>query len=217
MKKLLTGLVLAVLVLVLPSGVFAKGNSNLVCKTTKNGNNTVTICTCKTQDTSVNQSNTLTVSNVVSVVTNTGGNEGGTIHTGNATSNVSIVVAGGVNIHWCLLAEPKIRLSGKDMKTKTLYLLSIKKIILSNSKVDMKKVMKIAKELSGDKFKAVPAYFNGKSYILTDGNHRVLAGIMRGVKYIPAIFLTKKEFDYVKYSKRSIDFDVHIPKKIKII
>ena len=60
---------------------------------------------------------------------------------------------------------------------------------------------------------ALPAFFTGKSFIITDGNHRLEALKRMGHKWVPVVRLTKEEFDYVKYSDRHVDFLIAFPEK----
>lgn len=89
---------------------------------------------------------------------------------------------------------------------KELVYIPIKYIQYTNTNLDKKLVKRIAKHLDWDLFKAVPVYNDGKQFILTDGNHRTKGAEKRGEKLIPAILLTKEEFDYVAFSKRTLDF-----------
>jgi hypothetical protein len=79
-------------------------------------------------------------------------------------------------------------------------------ITITNTKTSYKLVRHIAKHLDWSLFKAVPVYFDGERYIITDGNHRVLGAKKAGHTHVPAILLTEAEFEFVAYSKNTLDF-----------
>ena len=87
----------------------------------------------------------------------------------------------------------------------------IELVQITNTKTNPETVRHIAENLSWEEFKALPAWWNGKEFVLTDGNHRTLAAKWRGERFVPLVLLTKEEFDYVKFSKRSVDLMVHTP------
>lgn len=88
--------------------------------------------------------------------------------------------------------------------------------IVFTSTIIKRKVREIAENFDHKKFFPVQVFFDGKGYILTDGNHRTKALIKMGEPYIPAILLTKEEFDHIKYSKRHVDILVKVPKLAKV-
>ena len=95
-------------------------------------------------------------------------------------------------------------------------LIDISKITFT-SKIRERNVKYLAEHLEIKKFDPVCAYHDGDRYILTDGNHRTKALERIGQQYVPAILLTKKEFDFVAFSKNNhIDVMAKIPEKIKI-
>jgi len=103
-------------------------------------------------------------------------------------------------------------------KTKELVYINIDRIIFSNSNISQTKLDYLKNNFSFEKLEPVCAYFNGKGYILTDGNHRVK--VLQELKYtnIPAVILTKDEYDFLAYSKvNTILFRVSIPEKIEIL
>lgn len=86
----------------------------------------------------------------------------------------------------------------------------------TNSKLDHKTIEAIIKEgINNEKFGVLPAFFDGKKWILTDGNHRVEVAKLLDIRFIPIAPLTKEEFDYVKFSPRKVDLMVKIPEKPK--
>jgi len=66
------------------------------------------------------------------------------------------------------------------------------------------------------KGRVMPAYFNGKKFVITDGNHRLEALRRLRHRFAPVVQLTKDEFDYVKYSSRSVDLLVRTPEEVKV-
>ena len=108
---------------------------------------------------------------------------------------------------------------GIDMQQipKDLVYIPANKIIYTNNKCSEKKINKIAKHFDTDKFLVVPAFCLGGYYIITDGNHRVKAAIKNGYGLIPAIILTRQEFDYIKFSKkRVLNILVKVPEKVPV-
>lgn len=108
------------------------------------------------------------------------------------------------------------------MKRKNLVLVPIDKIQISNHQLDIKKMLEIKASFDWHKFGVIPVYpkANGQ-YIITDGNHRVSALrnlIKPGMKiYIPAVLLTRKEYDYVKHSDRNLDIMAVVPKTPQVM
>lgn len=92
-------------------------------------------------------------------------------------------------------------------------------IIPSNQQVKMGKVKRMQNTITLLKAGAFPAWLDPerKKYIITDGNHRLMALKIRGYKVAPIVEITKDEFDHVKFSKRTIDLIVRYPKKINVI
>lgn len=93
-----------------------------------------------------------------------------------------------------------------DPLIKELVYIPIKDIQITNTHTDRKLIKRIAKHLDWELFMAVPAFWDGHTYILTDGNHRVQGAKLAGYKQVPAILLTQAEFDYVAFSKRQLHF-----------
>jgi hypothetical protein len=96
---------------------------------------------------------------------------------------------------------------------KQLVYVPISHIIITNTKTHAKHVDWLARHLDFDKLAALPAWWDGQGYRLTDGNHRVLALKLAGYDYAPVVLLTKREYDFVKFSKRAIEMEVHVPKE----
>ena len=96
---------------------------------------------------------------------------------------------------------------------KQLVYVPIAQVILTNSKTSWKRIDWLARHLNMREFKALPAWWNGHGYMLTDGNHRTQAAKLAGFDYVPVVLLTKAEFDFVKFSERSIDMLVCAPEK----
>ena len=88
----------------------------------------------------------------------------------------------------------------------------------SNDLIDKQKVWHMMEEgIDPIRLKALPAYWNGEYYHITDGNHRLAACIASGWEYVPIIELTKAEYDYVKYSTNELDIIVHETTNPRII
>jgi hypothetical protein len=99
-----------------------------------------------------------------------------------------------------------------------LVYINSQKIIFTNSKVDWAKIHRIARNIDGDLFKAIPAYPTERGYIITDGNHRVRAAKLAGYKFVPCVLLEKHEFEVLRKQKHmSIDILVSVPEKIKVL
>jgi hypothetical protein len=101
----------------------------------------------------------------------------------------------------------------KEPRCVELQFVGIDLIVKSNMKLDEKKIKEmIADGINSDSHWAtVPAYRlpdNTGLWIITDGNHRVEAMRRQGIKLIPVAELTEREFDYVKYSHRTVDLTV---------
>lgn len=90
-------------------------------------------------------------------------------------------------------------------------------ILFSNAKTKQTLVDEIAAAIDPQKFGIVTVYKTGKGFLLTDGNHRTKAAIKAGYSFVPAVLLTKKEFDHVKYSDRTLDFMVKVPDRPRFI
>lgn len=74
----------------------------------------------------------------------------------------------------------------------------------------------VAEGIDPDKFGALPAYCDGKWWTITDGNHRLVAATILGVRYVPVARLTKQEFDFIAFSKtRTVDLLIKVPEKPK--
>lgn len=87
----------------------------------------------------------------------------------------------------------------------------------SNTRPKRDLIESIKAKLIPNKLKAIPVYLYAGKFLITDGNHRAQGLIERGEDYIPAVILNKQEFDYIKYSKRTLDLMVYYPKPSKII
>lgn len=67
-----------------------------------------------------------------------------------------------------------------------------------------------------EKFGALPAYFNGMWWTITDGNHRLTAAAILGVQYIPVAPLTREEYALIAFSKtKTVDLLIKVPNNPK--
>ena len=99
-----------------------------------------------------------------------------------------------------------------DVDIRPMELVDVRIIHSTNTKLNDKVVDEIVTEgWKPEKGKALPAWWDGEKFIITDGNHRLEALKRMGEQYAPVVQLTKEEFDKVKFSKRHVDFHVHIP------
>jgi hypothetical protein len=102
------------------------------------------------------------------------------------------------------------------MKNRELQFAQMELVESTNSLLNMDVVHKIVDEgWVFEKGLALPAWWNGEKFIITDGNHRLEALKHLGEKFVPIVQLTKKEFDYVKYSTRHVDFAMSVPEKVR--
>ena len=99
----------------------------------------------------------------------------------------------------------------RDMRKSPVVHINKRLILFSNPKTSESIVNAIAKEINPLKFLALPVYRMKHGYLLTDGNHRAKAAIKAGYTHIPCVLLTKEEFDYVKFSKRTAELLVNVP------
>ncbi len=94
-----------------------------------------------------------------------------------------------------------------------MQLVPIDKVVPSNLKLNLQTVDAILQSgIDLKKFGVLPAYKDPKTklFLLTDGNHRLYALRKCGGHLVPIAELTKEEFDYVKFSKNTIDLIVKI-------
>ncbi len=90
-------------------------------------------------------------------------------------------------------------------------------IIITNSNLNRKTIKKIKSAFNFSDYAFPMGYISSDGVILTDGNHRATALIELGEKYIPIVPLTKNEFDHVAYSKRTVDLNVRMPEKLRVV
>jgi len=95
---------------------------------------------------------------------------------------------------------------------KQLYYIAINLILFSNSrikhKLDSKRIMKMVDHIDDVPFRIVPVYKTDRGYLLTDGNHHVMALKLAGKVHVPAIILTEEEYKKVAYGAGEIDVTV---------
>lgn len=103
------------------------------------------------------------------------------------------------------------------MKVKPIVLIHKDLLIFSNNKTDQGFVNTISEKLNAEKFQVISVYKSDKGYVVTDGNHRAKAAIQAGINYIPAVVLTKKEYDFVKFSDRSFPVKAFMPENPRMI
>lgn len=86
-------------------------------------------------------------------------------------------------------------------------------IQMTNTRLDASVVAGIvAAGIDPDKFGALPAYFNGTKWIITDGNHRFAAARILCVECVPVAPLTRAEFNWIAASKtHCVDLLVRVP------
>lgn len=83
----------------------------------------------------------------------------------------------------------------------------------TNGNLSADVVQRIVTEgIDADKFGALPAYFDGAWWTITDGNHRLAAAGILGVQYVPVAPLTRFEFDLIAFSKtKTVDLLIRVP------
>lgn len=91
-------------------------------------------------------------------------------------------------------------------------MVDVRLIIRTNSNLNPTTVAGIVAEgINADKFGALPAYFDGARWTITDGNHRLVAAANLGVQYVPVAPITKMEFDLIAFSRIKIDLLIRVP------
>jgi len=90
-------------------------------------------------------------------------------------------------------------------------------IVRTNNNLNSGVVAGIVRDgIDPEKFGALPAYFNGAKWIITDGNHRLVAARIKGVQYVPVAPLTKSEYDLIAFSKtKTVDLLIRVPEAPK--
>lgn len=83
--------------------------------------------------------------------------------------------------------------------------------LVFTSKIITKKVNDIANNFDPKLYTPSTGFLKNGVVTITDGNHRAKALIKRGEDFIPFALLTKKEFDHVKYSKKSAPLMLDMP------
>lgn len=95
--------------------------------------------------------------------------------------------------------------------------------LLHSNKPDEAKVKQIADNFDPSQFGIIPVYPVQQlgqvysSYLMTDGNHRTDAALAKGYELIPCVLLTHEEYEYVKFSKDTVDLKCVLPKRFKVI
>ncbi len=87
---------------------------------------------------------------------------------------------------------------------------NVDKIELTNNKIDDSKVDAMIEAGLKTEQMALPAWFDGKKWWLTDGNHRFTAIKLLGMKKAPIAQMTREEYDWVKFSNRKVQILVKL-------
>lgn len=106
--------------------------------------------------------------------------------------------------------------SMKSKQPKELVLISLHHLVITNGKIKKKVVKEIVDHFDQEKFLPISCYRKAGKFIITDGNHRASAAKAMGHPFVPAIILTREEYDFVAYSKNTIDCLVFVPKKVTV-
>lgn len=100
---------------------------------------------------------------------------------------------------------------------KTVVLIPISRVAFTNDRPNKAVIRAIVAGYDRAKMRPVCAHQVGTAFILTDGNHRTEAFRQLGYTHVPAVLLTREEFDYVKCSDRTLDFIVHVPDPVPVL
>lgn len=99
------------------------------------------------------------------------------------------------------------------VRTVDLEFVDVALISRTNSTLDSGVVQGIVAEgIDPDKFGALPAYFDGMRWTITDGNHRLAAACILGVQFVPVVRLTLEEYSFIAFSKtKTVDLLIRVP------
>lgn len=99
------------------------------------------------------------------------------------------------------------------MRRVDLEMVHVSLIKRTNGNLDTSVVERmVAEGLDPERFGALPAYFDGSAWVITDGNHRLTAAAIAGIQYVPVAPITREEYDLIAFSKtRTVDLLIRVP------